>query len=128
MTPSRLAVILRQIAAKIDNSKKPSRDLVVQELKQILAAIKAPKASKKAYRIITDEPVAIAVGFIPKGTEFEEYDLISDDGGEFVFIEGKNILISKDEHRVGQKSEWPEPDLLIFRSKDEFNEWMTENN
>ncbi|MFA5202935.1 MAG: hypothetical protein WC708_00780 [Lentisphaeria bacterium] len=126
MTPSRLAIVLRQIATRIDNSKSPRRDLVSCELKRVLAAVETPK---KAYRIITDEPVAVTVGFVPEGTEFDEYDLISDDGGEFVFIDDENNMsISKDGHNINQDPEWPEPDLLIFRSKEEFDEWMTENN
>ena len=39
MNPSRLAANLRQIASKIDNSKKPSKVLVARELKTVLAAI-----------------------------------------------------------------------------------------
>ena len=39
MTPSRLAAALRSIAAKIDNSKKPRRDLVAHELHHILMAV-----------------------------------------------------------------------------------------
>jgi hypothetical protein len=39
MTPSRLAATLRFIAAKIDNSKKPRRDLVSHEIHRILMAM-----------------------------------------------------------------------------------------
>ena len=41
MTPSRLAATLRRIASKIDNSKKPRRDLVSHELHRILMAMGA---------------------------------------------------------------------------------------
>lgn len=40
MTPSRLAAVLRDIAARIDNSKNPSRGLVTQELRKVLASVR----------------------------------------------------------------------------------------
>jgi hypothetical protein len=50
MTPSHLAATLRQIAAKIDNSKSPRRDLVAHELHHILAAMdEAPDLISDAY-------------------------------------------------------------------------------
>ena len=50
MTPSRLAATLRQIAAKIDNSKSPRRDLVAHELHRILVAMnEAPDLISDVY-------------------------------------------------------------------------------
>lgn len=39
MKPSQLARSLRHIAAKIENSKKPRRDLVAKDLKRVIAAV-----------------------------------------------------------------------------------------
>jgi hypothetical protein len=44
MRPSQVSKTLRQIAAKIDNSKNPKRELVAADLKRILAAIGTPKS------------------------------------------------------------------------------------
>jgi hypothetical protein len=41
MTPNQLVAALRQVAAKIDNSKNPDKNLVTKELTTILAAITA---------------------------------------------------------------------------------------
>lgn len=99
------------------------------DLRRIAARIAAGPA--KAYRIITDEPVGLAVGFVPEGFEHEEMDLGSDDGGSYVYIEsspggGMRAVISKDPHRPGSDPEWPEPDLLVFRSPSELAEWAEE--
>jgi len=42
MEPNKIAVRLRSIAAKIDNSKRPSSSLVAKDLRQVLAAIGVP--------------------------------------------------------------------------------------
>ena len=39
MRPDQLAKSLRQIAAKIDNSKNPKRELVARDLKRIIAKL-----------------------------------------------------------------------------------------
>jgi hypothetical protein len=58
MKPSRLAAInLRKIASAIDKSKNPNRDLVIQDLKKILAAVNesdAPGSRAINQRIIAE--------------------------------------------------------------------------
>lgn len=75
----------------------------------------------KIYRVILDEPVGVCVGFEPKGFEFE-YDLFylnEDNGGDFVHIENGKITINK----IPQGAE---PDLLIWRTHEEFEAFKTE--
>lgn len=84
----------------------------------------------KAFRVVLDEPVGICVGFKPKQTDLnmDEYELLSDDKGSNVFILDGKIVVSKsgDLHNYEQ-TQYPEPDLLIWRTPDEFNEWYDEN-
>ena len=47
MNPSKLAQSLRQIAAKIDDSKSPSRALVIRDLKRIIMANDEEKEAKE---------------------------------------------------------------------------------
>jgi len=82
-------------------------------------------AANTAYRVITDEPVGITIGFEPKGFEYDEFQIQSDDGGDNVYIQedGETLIISKDPNLNG---EFPEPDLLIWRTPDEFKSWIAE--
>lgn len=45
-TPSKIATVLREIADKIDRSKRPDRTLVAAELRKVLATVNggAPEA------------------------------------------------------------------------------------
>lgn len=45
MKPSQLARSLRRIAAKIENSKAPRRDLVAADLKRVIAAMETPSGA-----------------------------------------------------------------------------------
>ncbi len=81
---------------------------------------------KEAYRVITDEPQGLCVGFCPTGEGFEteELHLMSDDGGDHVFVDGHQCFIASQDCVLGR---YDEPDMLIWRSEAEFNEWRTEN-
>jgi hypothetical protein len=83
-------------------------------------ANKQAQVMAKAYRVITDEPQGICIGFIPDGVESDEYDLVSDDGGQYVRIDGHNLSIISDQ---GQATE---PELMIWRTPEQFNLWMQE--
>jgi hypothetical protein len=52
MGPEKLAKELRRIAAAIDNSKKPSRELVARAIREVIAAL-----DPKDYEHITDQSV-----------------------------------------------------------------------
>jgi hypothetical protein len=56
MDPIRLARILYQIAAKLDNSKNPSQKLVLNDLKRVLASL----------RMANDMTVADLIGILQK--------------------------------------------------------------
>lgn len=71
----------------------------------------------KAYRVVRDVPIGVAVGFKPEGEWTDEYELVSDSGGEFVFIYGSRMGI-KDSSAIQA-----EPDLHVWRSPEEFAEW-----
>ena len=106
-------------------------------------------SDKLAYRVISGEPVGVTVGFSPLDNaiyqalddsdedlfstegplalsmpvEVDPYFLISDDGGEFVYISDdmKNLKISsvRPLNEPGWP-EWPEPDLHVWRTPAEF--------
>jgi hypothetical protein len=42
MSPDQLSSLLRQIAAKIDSSRQPSRELVAADLRRVVAGLHAP--------------------------------------------------------------------------------------
>lgn len=75
MKPSRVVFILRQIAAAIDKSRKPRRDLVLQDLRRI-AAIMEEEEEEEEERPCDGcgqmTPVLDLSGFGPEG------DLCSD--------------------------------------------------
>jgi hypothetical protein len=73
----------------------------------------------KAYRVTTDEPQGVCIGFKPALTECDEFDLLCDNGGDFVHI-GDGTL------RINRLPEGAEPDLMIWRTPDEFDEWAEE--
>jgi len=82
-------------------------------------------AANTAYRVITDEPVGITIGFEPKGFEYDEFRIQSDDGGDNVYIQedGETLIISKD---LNLNGEFPEPDLLVWRTPDKFEAWKAD--
>lgn len=88
-----------------------------------LFRVAARVAATMAYRVVTDEPVGVAIGFEPAGFGYDKFVLKSDDGGENVYIDSGEITISKDSN-LGEQ--YPEPDLLIWRSPEEFEEWKSE--
>jgi hypothetical protein len=68
-------------------------------------------APKKAYRVITDQPVGVSVGYKPRG-EFDTFDIIADDGGTHAYITHDNkMILSKEEHL------YPERDLEVIRKE-----------
>jgi hypothetical protein len=87
----------------------------------------------KAYRIITDEPQGVCIGFCPmgEGFEVEELRLLSDSGGVYVFIDGDSCFIADQScvHHVldgYQVCVYSEPRFPIWRSETEFNKWRNE--
>ena len=87
----------------------------------------------KAFRVIFDEPVGICVGFQPQGMEGDEWT-VYDEGGDEVFtgssLQGAKsinlmLILKKDD-------KWPngwwnkEGELMIWRTPDEFFQWMTD--
>ena len=77
------------------------------------------------YRVVTDEPQGVTIGFEPpKGVDYDVFEIVSDDGGDNVFVTGDgNMIISSEQEMGGQ---YPEPDLMVWRSPEEFNEWYRE--
>jgi hypothetical protein len=51
MKPSHIASRLRQIAAAIDNSKNPRRDLVARDLQQVIIAVGSALSDFEEYMI-----------------------------------------------------------------------------
>jgi hypothetical protein len=85
LSPSRLSARLRSVADRIDRSRLPSRSAVAAELRRVLAAV----GDNKAYRVTTDEPQGLCVGFRPSdelleqlGAEVDEWDVGEDDGSD----------------------------------------------
>jgi len=84
--------------------------------------------STQAYRLYTDEPLGFVIGFMPDastGITVDPIKLLSDDGGSNAFIiqtpgEEEKLVISNQPVVAGVR---PEPDAMIFRSKEEYNEW-----
>ena len=81
----------------------------------------------KAYRTVRDEPIGVAIGFKPEGEVADEYELAHDSGGEFVFIDGDQISIwGARSFQTYRGRHTAEPDLLIWRSPEEFAVWKRE--
>lgn len=139
MKPSQLVTRLRQIAAEVEASKKPSKQLVAKDIKQLIATLSGPQ---KIYRVITDSPMGVAVGFKPSDESLgkmnaevdSEWDLVSDDGSD-----DGHVLFTGDKHgSVMIREQYPTqeelnagiiplgPDLHIFRSQQEFDDYVSE--
>ena len=65
----------------------------------------------KCFRVITDEPVGFALGFMPTGViaDEEEITIESADGLEYAYMHD----------HTGKRNEFPEPDMNIWRSQEE---------
>jgi len=138
MKPSQLASQLRRIASKIDASKNPDRTLVAKDLKKVLSSLKTGTSSI-VYRIITDEPQGICVGFKPSQSaldsiraETDEWNLVSDDGSHgtpFLTGNGNDIAIIDVEIDDQSIPEGYIPlgmDMYVWRSEKEMLEWGME--
>lgn len=79
----------------------------------------------KAYRVITDEPMGICVGFKPEKWVTDEFDVVSDDGGSNVFITGGLITISS-KSTLHWRDFYQEPDLVVWRTPEQFAQWEEE--
>ena len=73
------------------------------------------------YRVTKDEPIGICIGFRPDLVKCDAFYLDEDNGGEFVHITNGCLV------HVDRIPEGAEPDLLIWRTFDEFNVWAKEN-
>ncbi len=70
-------------------------------------ALRVAAGAQKIYRVITDEPQGVAVGFIPSqdaldqlGAAMDEWDLVGDDGsddGDPILTGNKNDVIVRSE-------------------------------
>lgn len=69
MKPSQVSTKLRQIAAAIDNSKNPRRDLVAADLKRVIIAVddKYPVEDSESFEGMTEASVEDMqrLGYVP---------------------------------------------------------------
>jgi hypothetical protein len=75
----------------------------------------------KGYRVITDEPQGICLGFKPKGWTYDVFD-VHDSGGYNAFYQQNHIIVSDVEELGGEAP----ADLMVFRTKEEFKIWEEE--
>ncbi len=61
MKPSKIASKLRQIAANIDKSKNPRRDLVAADLKRVIARVVCANGDISQYRSAVEQAVRAAL-------------------------------------------------------------------
>ena len=85
----------------------------------------------KAFRVVTDEPQGVCVGFKPAGPESDRFIVEDDDGGRYVFIndDGIRMMIRKRRQNKSPEEgwpEWPEPDLMVWRTRADFLAWWRE--
>lgn len=92
----------------------------------------------KAYRVTTDEPQGICIGFKPGLTECDEFELVEYDYPAetelyvFISLDGKRLALTVDDnygHRKENHPDWPEhsePDLMVWHTPDEFDAWAEE--
>ena len=76
---------------------------------------------RKGYRIITDVPQAICLGFKPEPFVYDEFD-VHDNGGYNAFYQQDHIIVT-DEEEVGGEAP---ADLMVLRNKKEFKIWKEE--
>jgi len=77
--------------------------------------------NKRGYRVVTDVPQGICVGFQPEGYECDSWDL-EDRGGYNAFYMDHHIIISDEDMISGQAP----VDLMVWRSGLEFDIWQRE--
>lgn len=106
---------------------------------QTVAQLAPVAAPQKAYRVIIDEPEGLCIGFIPEGVEYDEWDVKQDDGvGDVALLdqndnklvirsdpEGWPGIVTDDELAAGLTTLGP--DMLIWRSPQEFQAWYAES-
>ena len=97
-------------------SKQALRDAIAG--RAVTAQMAAPSM---AYRVILDGPVGVCVGFVPDGFEFDEFNLVSDDGGSSVVISPSGDMAIMSDPAMATEP----PDLMIWRSEPEFEAWVS---
>jgi hypothetical protein len=144
MKPSEVSSTLRRIAAKIDNSVNPKREFVAKDLRRIIMAIN----QQIVYRVITDEPQGVCVGFKPSqslldqiGGDIDEWNLVADDGSEsdlenetgVIYFpsadSGNDVAIRFEpltQEELNQGISPLGPDLYIWRNEKDFAQWCHE--
>jgi hypothetical protein len=90
----------------------------------------------KAYRVITDEPQGICIGFKPEFIHhYDEFELVEYDYPAeselyvFINLDSTKMAITTD-NKYGHKVDWVEyfePDLMIWHRPDEFSAWAKES-
>ena len=77
--------------------------------------------SLRVYRVITDEPQGVCIGFEPELVKYDTFCLDEDNGGDFVHILYNGTIL------INKLPEDAEPDLIVWRTQEEFLSWMEEN-
>jgi hypothetical protein len=91
MRPSQLAQALRQIAAKIDNSKSPKRELVARDLKRTLAAVGISSfENNTTEQVVGDLYTALNTALQDSNYHPSETDELIDDGYVIYLIDSDN--------------------------------------
>jgi hypothetical protein len=75
-------------------------------------------ASTTVFRLVNNEVQGICIGFEPEtDSDWEVYCLDEDNGGQYVHILDNGLL------SINKIFEGAEPDLLIWRTHEEFERW-----
>jgi len=83
------------------------------------------------YRVITDAPQCVIVGLdtfdptINMSCDTDTWELKEDNGGNEVFLFDDGTAIIGDRDSVPGR--FPEPDLVVIRTSDEWDRWCEEN-
>ena len=145
MKPSEVSNTLRRIASKIDNSVNPQRSFVAKDLRRVIMAM---SHGQIIYRVITDEPQGVCVGFEPSQELLDkingvtdEFNLIADDGSESNFENmtgivyfpgsdsGNDVAIRHDfmtQEELDKGMSPLGPDMMIWRTPEDFAQWCYE--
>jgi hypothetical protein len=75
----------------------------------------------KGYRVITDVPQGICLGFMPEGFVFDVFD-VHDNGGYNAFYQQDHIIVSYVEELGGEAP----ADMMVWRTYEEFKIWKEE--
>ena len=100
MNPNQLSSVLRQIAAKIDNSRNPSRILVARELRRVLSAMVGSPGEYTA-KLTTYDGMNDASGMTPMEGQ-TLYDHLNAD---------PNNAVVMGSHAGGPVAVWNAPDM-----------------